>query len=81
MERNLWLIMKVGYFMMLRKRGIWIKNSVNLVSSFCRIHVLGCDRLTKFIGIKGDTFLTVIDEDDENPKGPRVNLVLNVQES
>ncbi|KAB8293915.1 hypothetical protein EYC80_009388 [Monilinia laxa] len=33
------------------------------------------------LGIKGDTFLTVIDEDDENPKGARVNLVLNVQES
>lgn len=30
------------------------------------------------LGIKGDTFLTVIDEDDENP---RVNLVLNIQES
>merc|ERR1712093_27360 len=30
------------------------------------------------LGIKGDSFLTVIDEDDENP---RVNLVLNVQES
>lgn len=29
-------------------------------------------------GIKGDSFLTVIDEDDNNP---RVNLVLNVQES
>ncbi|TVY68819.1 Ubiquitin-activating enzyme E1-like [Lachnellula suecica] len=33
------------------------------------------------LGIKADSFLTVIDEDDENPKGPRVNLVLNVQES
>ncbi|KAG4032747.1 hypothetical protein MFRU_006g02110 [Monilinia fructicola] len=33
------------------------------------------------LGIKGDTFLTVIDEDDDNPKGPRVNLLLNVQES
>jgi len=32
-------------------------------------------------GIKSDSFLTVIDEDDENPKGPRVNLVLSVQES
>ncbi|KAH9224509.1 hypothetical protein DL95DRAFT_378124 [Leptodontidium sp. 2 PMI_412] len=30
------------------------------------------------LGIKGDSFLTVIDEDDNNP---RVNLVLNVQES
>lgn len=29
-------------------------------------------------GIKGDSFLTIIDEDDENP---RVNLILNVQES
>ncbi|TVY58040.1 Ubiquitin-activating enzyme E1-like [Lachnellula cervina] len=33
------------------------------------------------LGIKSDSFLTVIDEDDENPKGPRVNLVLSVQES
>jgi hypothetical protein len=32
-------------------------------------------------GIKKDTFLTVIDEDDEHPVGPRVNLVLTVQES
>jgi len=30
------------------------------------------------LGIKGDSFLTVIDEEPENP---RVNLVLNVQES
>ncbi|RFU31408.1 hypothetical protein B7463_g4937, partial [Scytalidium lignicola] len=30
------------------------------------------------LGIKGDTFLTVIDEDDENT---RVNLVLNIKES
>ncbi|TAQ89344.1 hypothetical protein B7494_g2313 [Chlorociboria aeruginascens] len=30
------------------------------------------------LGIKGDSFLTVIDEDDENP---RVNLILSVQES
>ncbi|KAH8684658.1 hypothetical protein BGZ60DRAFT_427015 [Tricladium varicosporioides] len=30
------------------------------------------------LGIKSDSFLTIIDEDDENP---RVNLVLNVQES
>ncbi|RDL37331.1 Uncharacterized protein BP5553_04764 [Venustampulla echinocandica] len=30
------------------------------------------------LGIKPDSFLTIIDEDDENP---RVNLVLNVQES
>jgi len=30
------------------------------------------------LGIKGDSFLTVIDEDEENP---RVNLVINVQES
>jgi ubiquitin-like 1-activating enzyme E1 B len=29
-------------------------------------------------GIKGDSFLTIIDEDEENP---RVNLVLNIQES
>ncbi len=29
------------------------------------------------LGIKGDSFLTVIDEDDD----PRVNLVINVQES
>jgi len=33
------------------------------------------------LGIKGDSFLTIIDDDDENPKGPRVNLLLNVQES
>ncbi|PQE30976.1 ubiquitin-activating enzyme E1 protein [Rutstroemia sp. NJR-2017a WRK4] len=33
------------------------------------------------LGIKKDTFLTVIDEDDEHPVGPRVNLVLTVQES
>ncbi|KAF7861815.1 hypothetical protein EAF04_007697 [Stromatinia cepivora] len=39
------------------------------------------DKKLSELGIKGDTFLTVIDEDDENPKGPRVNLVLNVQES
>ncbi|TVY42589.1 Ubiquitin-activating enzyme E1-like [Lachnellula subtilissima] len=42
------------------------------------------DNLTKKLGelgIKSDSFLTVIDEDDENPKGPRVNLVLSVQES
>ncbi|KAF7950211.1 hypothetical protein EAE96_007502 [Botrytis aclada] len=39
------------------------------------------DKKLSDLGIKGDTFLTVIDEDDENPKGPRVNLVLNVQES
>jgi len=30
------------------------------------------------LGIKDDSFLTVIDEDEENP---RVNLVINVQES
>ncbi|KAF4626952.1 hypothetical protein G7Y89_g11199 [Cudoniella acicularis] len=39
------------------------------------------DNLTKKLsdlGIKGDSFLTIIDEDDVNP---RVNLVLNVQES
>jgi len=30
------------------------------------------------LGIKGDSFLTVIDDDDENP---RVNLILSVQES
>ena len=30
------------------------------------------------IGIKHDSFLTIIDEDDENPK---VNLILSVQES
>ncbi len=30
------------------------------------------------IGIKSDTFLTVIDEDEENP---RVNLLINVQAS
>jgi ubiquitin-like 1-activating enzyme E1 B len=29
-------------------------------------------------GIKGDSFLTIIDDDDDNP---RVNLVLNVQEA
>ncbi|TGO49705.1 hypothetical protein BCON_0203g00180 [Botryotinia convoluta] len=39
------------------------------------------DKKLSELGIKGDTFLTVIDEDDENPKGPRVNLVLSVQES
>ncbi|TEY33724.1 hypothetical protein BOTCAL_0662g00020 [Botryotinia calthae] len=39
------------------------------------------DKKLSELGIKGDTFLTVIDEDDENPKGPRINLVLNVQES
>lgn len=39
------------------------------------------DKKLSELGIKGDSFLTVIDEDDENPKGPRVNLVLNVQES
>ncbi|KAF7941817.1 uncharacterized protein EAE97_006654 [Botrytis byssoidea] len=39
------------------------------------------DKKLSELGIKADTFLTVIDEDDENPKGPRVNLVLNVQES
>ncbi|QSZ36108.1 hypothetical protein DSL72_007233 [Monilinia vaccinii-corymbosi] len=39
------------------------------------------DKKLSELGIKGDTFLTVIDEDDENPKGPRVNLVLNIQES
>ncbi|KAM3082441.1 E1 ubiquitin-activating protein uba2 [Clarireedia jacksonii] len=33
------------------------------------------------LGIKKDAFLTVIDEDDEHPVGPRVNLVLTVQES
>lgn len=37
--------------------------------------------MVPIIGIKNDSFLTVIDEDDENPKGPRVNLVLNVIES
>lgn len=31
-----------------------------------------------YLGIKGDSFLTVIDEDEENP---RVNLILSVQES
>jgi len=30
------------------------------------------------LGIRGDSVLTVIDEDDENP---RVNLIINVQES
>ncbi|THV44417.1 hypothetical protein BGAL_0649g00060 [Botrytis galanthina] len=39
------------------------------------------DKKLSELGIKGDTFLTVIDDDDENPNGPRVNLVLNVQES
>ncbi|ESZ89787.1 hypothetical protein SBOR_9825 [Sclerotinia borealis F-4128] len=29
------------------------------------------DKKLSELGIKGDTFLTVIDEDDENPKGPR----------
>jgi hypothetical protein len=33
--------------------------------------------LTSIPGIKGDSFLTIIDEDEN----PRVNLVLNVQES
>ncbi|KIN01521.1 hypothetical protein OIDMADRAFT_104066 [Oidiodendron maius Zn] len=32
----------------------------------------------KDLGIKGDSFLTIIDDDDENP---RVNLILNVQEA
>lgn len=29
-------------------------------------------------GIKKDSFLTIVDEDDDNP---RVNLILNVQEA
>ncbi|KUJ23127.1 uncharacterized protein LY89DRAFT_635307 [Mollisia scopiformis] len=33
------------------------------------------------LGIKGDSFLTIIDDNDDDPKGPRVNLILNVQES
>ncbi len=33
------------------------------------------------LGIKGDSFLTILDDADENPRGPRVNLILNVQES
>lgn len=33
------------------------------------------------LGIKGDSFLTIVDEDEEHDKGPRVNLILNVQES
>jgi ubiquitin-like 1-activating enzyme E1 B len=33
------------------------------------------------LGIKGDSFLTIVDEDEEHDNGPRVNLILNVQES
>lgn len=36
--------------------------------------------LIYYTGIKEDSFLTVMDDDDENSKDPRINLVLSVQE-
>ena len=45
------------------------------------IHVSGRRDTNTGLGIKNGSFLYVRDEDDEHPKGPRVNLVLNVQES
>jgi ubiquitin-like 1-activating enzyme E1 B len=53
-----------------------VNNEVGLLYDVDETENLG-KKLTE-LGIKGDSFLTVIDEDEENP---RVNLVISVQES